>query len=225
MKKFHTISRCGIFRNSNFSHLMFLDGVLCAREAKISQWVSFYRILKNFGKDFELYINKYKTGLILDVGDSMEILKIATLFGVKICPMSKGFKYLGLFLKPCSYNKLDQESLVSKFKKILTHWGHKWLMLGGRVIMTKVILQGIPFFQIHLFYIPQSIIHKIESIISKFIWFGIDSCRNIHLSTLSMISRSIKLGGWGILYSRRFNLALLATNIWRVFNERGLWQK
>lgn len=136
--------------------------------------------------------------------------------------MSEGFKYFECFLKPTNYKKQDWDWIVNKFKKMLTCWDHKWLSLGGKVIMTKAFLQGLPIFWMHLFHIPQSIIHDIESIIAKFIWYGVGSCRKIHLAGLSTISRPVKMGSWGILDLRRFNIALMETTLWRAFRERGL---
>ena len=77
----------------------------------------------------------------------------------------------------------------------------------------------------HLFYIPQAIINNIDALISKFLWFGTRLECKIHLTRLNMISRPIQLGGWGIQDSKRFNIALLAFNLWRAFKERGIWHR
>jgi len=79
--------------------------------------------------------------------------------------------------------------------------------------MIKVVLQGILVFWMHLFHIPRAIIHNIDTLISKFLWSSISPNSKIHLIYLNVIYRPITLGGWGMLHTRWFYLALLDTNL------------
>jgi len=77
----------------------------------------------------------------------------------------------------------------------------------------------------HIFHIPQSTIKKIESIVRHFLWLGSGTKRRTPLVGLNLISRPIKNGGWGLLNLKNFNLAHSFANLWRNFEEQGLWQK
>jgi len=111
---------CNLARGCNISHLMFVDDVLCAGEAKLSVWVAFQKIFGDFSKASGLVINQEKTELISDLVDSSVMIEIADMFGVKIRSMSGCFKYLGCKLKLNKYSILDWDWLISKFNKELS---------------------------------------------------------------------------------------------------------
>lgn len=92
-------------------------------------------------------------------------------------------------------------------------------------MLGKVVLHGISFFWIHLFHIAQAIINRINSIIARFLWSGVGNHTKIHLIGLDSISWLVHMGRWGVPYVRYFNLDPLATNIWWVFNIKGLWKE
>jgi len=62
----------------------------------------------------------------------------------EVKPLDDGFKYLGVFLKPNYYNKADWNWLERNFEKRISNWSHRWLSLGGRVTLVKVVLESIP---------------------------------------------------------------------------------
>jgi len=94
---------CKVARNCTLSHILFIDDGLCIGEVEYDEWVSFHKVLENFSKDSSLLINKIKTKIILYDVESKLIREILLLFGVKICPMFIGLKYLGYNLKPRNY--------------------------------------------------------------------------------------------------------------------------
>jgi len=53
--------------------------------------------------------------------------------------MEEGFNYSGFLLKPNGYNKLDWNWLVEKVERKIDHWCYKWLSLGGRLTLAKVV--------------------------------------------------------------------------------------
>jgi hypothetical protein len=64
----------------------------------------------------------------------------------EVKPIDEGFKYLGCFLKPNCYSRMDWIWLVKKFEKRIASWSHRWLSLGGRVTLVKEVLESIPVF-------------------------------------------------------------------------------
>jgi len=61
----------------------------------------------------------------------------------------------------------------------------------------------------HLFFLPASIIHKLNKITANFIWGGKSERSKFHLSKLENISLPKHLGGWGLMDLRSFGKALL----------------
>lgn len=173
---------------------MFVDNVLCAGQAKLVEWWEFHQIISNFGLASRLFMNKVKSELISDIDDPV-MQEIASIFGLKIRPLSHGFKYLGFQLKPNSYEIQDWYWLIHKFEKKLFLWENKWLSMGGWLIMIKAVLQGISIYWMHLFLLPKAVAQRINSIIVRFLWSGVGNIRKPHLVRLDHISDSVEEGG------------------------------
>jgi hypothetical protein len=73
--------------------------------------------------------------------------------------------------------------------------------------------------------IPNSILHKIGSLMFKFLWSGIEGRNHIHLCSWSHLSRTKHLGGWGIQNIHLFNRALAANSLWLVLTKEEIWIK
>lgn len=59
---------------------------------------------------------------------------------------------------------------------------------------------------------------------ANFPWSDSGSKWRIPLARLNLIFKSVKKAGWGILNFRSFNLALLVSNLWQIFGEKGFWK-
>lgn len=139
--------------------------------------------------------------------------------------LSLRFKYLGCLLKPNNYHIINWDRLVHKIQKKLALWDDIWLSLSGRVIMIKVVLQGISVYWLHLFLLPVVITHKINAIFANFLCFGPGQAKTFHLIKLGSLSHPLDLGGLGIMDTKQFNMALLSHNLWWVFNVPNLWSE
>lgn len=49
----------------------------------------------------------------------------------------------------------------------------------------------------HIVKLLQGVLHKLNTIITGFIWAGTQQTRKFHLVSLDIINCSIKQGGWG----------------------------
>ena len=54
--------------------------------------------------------------------------------------MEKGLNYLGCYIKPNDYRIVEWTWLVQKVEKMISNWGFKWLSLGGRLVLAKMVL-------------------------------------------------------------------------------------
>jgi hypothetical protein len=164
--------------------------------------------------------------LFLEVGweeEDLALLKVILPFEVK--PVEDGFKYLGCFLKPNCYINSDWNWLVKKFEKRIANWSHRWLSLGGRVTLGKVVLESILVYWLSFAKIPKSILNTIRRKMFSFLWTGKKIKEGIHLISWNKIAKPKKMGGWGIKNIFTFGKALAAKSLWRCLMVPGLWHE
>ena len=77
----------------------------------------------------------------------------------------------------------------------------------------------------HIFRLPKGVIHKINSIITTFIWVVMQQNHKFHLVNLDISKCLVNKGGSGLLDIYSFNLALLFKNLWRVVSRTSLWNQ
>jgi hypothetical protein len=115
--------------------------------------------------------------------------------------------------------------LVKKFEKRIANWSHRWLSLGGRVTLVKVVLESIHVYWLSLAKIPKSILNTIRRRMFSFLWTGKKTKEGIHLTSWNKIAKPKKLGGWGIKNIFTFGKALAAKSLWRCLMVPGLWHE
>jgi hypothetical protein len=116
----------------------------------------------------------------------------------EVKPVEVGFKYLGCFLKPNCYTKADWIWLEKKFEKRISNWSHRWLTLGGRLTLVKVVLESIPVYWLSVEKIPKSTLNNIRKRMFSFLWSGKKLKEGLHLINWQKIAMPKKDGGWGI---------------------------
>lgn len=141
--------RAGYFTGFSFSnivstsHSLFVDDMLIFGMIVRNQWLYLHYMFNHFSVATRLCINKEKSFIIHGPGDGEEISYIASFLGVKKKKAIEGFTYLGYRIKPSTYRNNDWAWLVEKIKTKICKWTHKWLTLGGRLIMVKAVLSQI----------------------------------------------------------------------------------
>ena len=147
------------------------------------------------------------------------------LFSYDILPLQGGFKYLGFFLKPNGYKIQDWVWLLRRFEARIGGWGHKFLSIGGRFVLTKSVLESLPVYWLSLTWIPRSILKQIQSRMARFIWSGCKEKSSISLAKWSYLTKPKALGGWGLKDLANFGLALTAKNLWCCLFVPCLWNR
>lgn len=71
--------------------------------------------------------------------------------------------------------------------------------------------------------LPMEISHKIDEIMARFVWLGIELKRKIPLVRWKSIARLIAVGGWRILNTHNFNGALIINFLLRATNDNVIW--
>ena len=117
--------------------------------------------------------------------------KLAELFPFKMDPITVGFKYLG-------YHTSDWRWMIDLFERKIHNWAYKYLSLGGRVVLIKVVLTGLAFYWFALARCPKSILNVPRKLIFSFLWGTSEGHQNPHLVNWETLSLPIEFGGWDI---------------------------
>jgi hypothetical protein len=151
-------------------HLLFVDDILLMTSGAIAKWIEICRILKLFCKSSGLRINPHKT-TFLHHGVTPTVLdSLKSFFPYNHRDISEGFRYLGFFLKFDRLKAADWLWLVEKYEKRITPWSSRWLSLGGRMVLIKVVIESQPVYWLTLTSLPSSIQTKLCQITYNFLW-------------------------------------------------------
>ena len=117
------------------THLLFVDDVVLLGIGTIEEWFPFEVILDIFFKDSGMCISVDKYGFLFNNMEVGSLLSISRSLPYKMEHITKGFKYLGYFIKPLGYKVKDWFWLVQNFERRIKHWAHKCLSLGGILVL------------------------------------------------------------------------------------------
>eukprot|EP00253_Pinus_taeda_P019806 PITA_19806 len=204
-----------ISQHISLSDNLFVDDVLLCAMLQRTSWACLFDILNHFQKATGLNINKQKSILYYHGDDTELIHDIVDMFGVQTQSIQSGITYLGFHLKSHKYSISDWDWLIVRYFKKISSWEFRALSLAGRVTLTKAVLTHLSVYWAHLYYLPNSIIQRINQITASFIWGGSSMHQKIHLAKLKHISIPKQQGGWGILDLRLFGCALICRSLWR----------
>jgi hypothetical protein len=205
------------------THLLFVDDVLLFGRGSISEWRDFHRILCLFSKATGLMINLDKSSFLSHAVDDEMQYQIKDLFNIHVIDLELGFKYLGFFLKPNCYATSDWIWLIQKVEKKIGLWCHRWISLGGRLILVKVVLEGLPVYWLSVTRIPREILDKIHRRIFSFLWTGKKDKESVHLVAWNKLVCPKSDGGWGLRNLNVFGTALAEKSLWRCLFSDCLW--
>ena len=110
-------------------------------------------------------------------------------------------------------------------EKKVGHWTCRWLFLGGRLVLVKLVLQNMSVYWLSLAKVPAKIIQKISQTFSRFLWKGAKKPTSFHLVSLDKITKPKALGGWGIRNLKCFAQPLAAKSLWQGLFGFDLWSK
>ena len=114
-------------------------------------------------------ISMNKFGFFFHEMDMWILQNIQCFLPFKADPIQLGFKYLGFFIKPLGYQAKDWHWLVEKFEKRIHLWSNKFLSLGGRLVLIRVVLTSLPVYWFALVPLPKSILNKLRKLIFSFL--------------------------------------------------------
>lgn len=122
--------------------------------------------------------------------------------------------------------KSSWKPVIEKIRSRLATWKRRFLSFGGKLVLLKSVILGLPLCYMSLFKMPEGVIKSIESIQARFLWGGADLKRKIHMVAWSKLLQDKSCGGLGIRNIRLLNEALIMKWWWRFGTEKdALWRK
>lgn len=99
------------------------------------------------------------------------------------------------------------------------------LSIGGRLILVKSVLIGIPIYWLSLHRIPVSILSRLRRLFFNFLWTGAADRRKLILTKWESIVLPTDHSGWGIRNLTYFGIALRMKSFWRSLFGTTSWSK
>ena len=154
----------------------FIDDVFCSVNGSLRDVSELKWILDLYFRAIGMLINLEKSCVIINKWFEAEDNSFLSLILAQRRALEARFKYLGFHLKPDRYRKEDWGWLIHKVEVRISVWTNKLLSRGGRLVLIKSVLEGIPVYWNSIAVIPKGILDKIHRLSFKYLWSG----NNIH---------------------------------------------
>jgi hypothetical protein len=151
------------------SHLLFIDDVWVNIFGSLRDVSSLSKALDLFCKATGMKINLDKSCLLTSFCSEAEVTSFLHILPIQHKSLDEGVKYLGFNLNPDKYKKSDWAWLVRKVESRIDSWVHRTLSRGGRLVLLKSVLEGIPVYWNSIAAIPKGILDKIKKTQQSFL--------------------------------------------------------
>ncbi|GKD04019.1 RNA-directed DNA polymerase, eukaryota, reverse transcriptase zinc-binding domain protein [Tanacetum coccineum] len=204
------------------SHFFFADDAVFVGEWDLSNIRTIINVLKCFNMASGLKINLHKSKLMGIGVDQDEINQAASLVGCST--LTTPFKYLGIQVGSNMSRIKSWDDSIAKISSRLSKWKLKLLCIGGRLTLTKSVLNSLPLYNMSIYKVPMGVLNNMEAIRRNFL-NGVDnSDRKIAWIGWKKVLAAKKHGGLGISSFFALNRALLFKWIWRFISDtQSLW--
>ncbi|GKB65855.1 reverse transcriptase domain, reverse transcriptase zinc-binding domain protein, partial [Tanacetum coccineum] len=105
-------------------------------------------------------------------------------------------------------------------------WRNKFLSLAGHLQLIRSVLSSMHIYWAFVFILPTRIVHELEQLMRGFLWRQGEIKKEKAKVAWDSICMPKHEGGLGIRRIDDFNVALMATHIWRILTHKeSLWVK
>jgi hypothetical protein len=214
-----------VSRTIKILHILFVDDVIIMTNATMQEWWEIDKVLKFFLLTSGLKINGSKSTLLQEGLMEHDLVPYKALFPFRFSELDSGFNYLGYFLKSGVQRVEDWGWLIKKMEKRINNWCYRWLSLGGRFTLLKVVLESQPIYWMSLAVVPCSVLNTLRKLMFNFLWKRKSDTNQMHLCNWEQITLPKLFGGWGIHNIFDFSKSLAANTLWRVLMGEGIWHR
>ncbi len=210
-----SISRGGL----KLTHLFFADDSVLFCRATIQDCNTIMEILRRYERASGQQINQDKTTIFFSASTSLAVQKDIQ-EALHLLVIKQYETYLGL---PSLVGRSKSASFVQLKERLwrkVQGWKERLLTQAGKEVLIKAVLQAIPTYTMHCFKLPKRLCTDLEGIIRNFWWGHTGDSRKVHWVKWSSLCQSKLMGGMGFRSLMRFNNALLAKQVWRLFHNK-----
>lgn len=200
------------------SHLQYTDDALFFREWSTKNATKVLQLLKNFEAALGLKINLRKSRIIRVGVPSSETQILTSKFHCQAETLP--FLYLRLPVGASMKRRSNWSAIEQKFMKKMTAWKAQMLSMGGRVTLTRSILNSLPLYYFSLFRAP-SFLSDLEKRRNMFLWGGASVQRKMIWASNLKTYGDYSVGGLKIGSLDEKNIALLSKWWWWFRTERN----
>ncbi|CAN1777240.1 Putative ribonuclease H protein At1g65750 [Linum perenne] len=218
LKGIHLNHRC-----PTLSHVLFADDTLVFGKGTVYEAELIRTIFQRYCYISGQAINEAKSALFFSANTPVQVRdEIVAVLNV---PHGTNLeKYLGMLAEWGSSKIETYRFLLERLQNRAQSWTSLMLSHGGRETLAKSVLQAIPSYVFSCFMLPDKLLHKMDSVISRLWWSGDAKRRTIHWCTANKLTTSKFSGGLGFRSFKEFNLAFLAKLAWKILlNLEALW--
>ena len=202
------------------SHLLFPDDCIVFCKASVDEGRKITKILEKYEKESGQKLNKEKTSLFFSKNMIREVQEaVKDMFGAEIILQHE--RYLGLPPLVGRGKRKAFNRIKDQVRRKIACWKGKLLSSAGREILIKAVAQATPTYTMNCFKIPDSLCNELNSLISNFWWGQREKERKLAWISWEKMCKPKAEGGMGFKDLRAFNLALLAKQGWRLFQNPG----
>jgi len=119
----------------------------------------------------------------------------------------------------------DWHWLIKKVENKINNWCFRWISLGRRLTLLKVVLSSQPIYWMSLAIVPGSVLKILRNCMFNFLWKRNCDSYSMHLCSWERLSLPISFGGWGFCNIFYFSNSLATSTCWRVLIGEGIWNR
>jgi hypothetical protein len=133
-------------------------------------------------------------------------------------------KYLGIPIDEKRLALCRWDPIIEKFGKKMSPWQGRNLVMAGRATLINSSLTSLALYMLSFYRVPPGVRKKMDMHRAGFLWSGDKNKKKYHMISWPVVCLPKDQGGLGILDLDIMNISLLSKWLWKLFNEKGVWQ-